>query len=362
MQWQKAVRIWILIIAGALPFTQASAQDATELHNTARNFMRSGDYANAVLVLNQAIQQEPDNYALRKDLAFAYYLRNDFNRGKGIVDPLLDKKDADAQVYQIAGNIYQARGDFGGAEKIYKKGLKKFPKSGELYNDFGELLMNLKNVDMAIKHWVKGIEMDPNFPGNYYHAATSLYYAKDPTWTILYGETFVNLESYTTRTAEVRNLLVDSYKKLFDDPAIFNNIPEDVPSKSSKKKDEKSDLDFATAFRKTMAKHVSVVMTGIEPEGLVMLRTRFLLDWYNFYSLKYPYALFDFQRKLLREGLFEAYNQWIFGPVSNQSDYKAWTSSHKQEYDAFAQYQRNNPLKLRGDEFYTDASKLGMGK
>ncbi|MCK7557971.1 tetratricopeptide repeat protein [Chitinophaga sedimenti] len=231
MQWQKAVRIWILIIASALSVTRVAAQDAAELHNTARTFMRSGDYANAVLVLNQALQQSPDDFQLRKDLAFAYYLRNDFNRAKSVVEPLLDKRDADAQVFQIAGNIYQAKGDFSGAEKTYKKGLRKFPKSGELHNDYGELQSNLKNVSAAVQTWVKGIQVDPNFPGNYYHAAVSLYYGKDPTWTILYGETFVNLESYTTRTAEVRNLLVDSYKKLFDDPAIFNNIPDDVPAK-----------------------------------------------------------------------------------------------------------------------------------
>ncbi|WP_295127708.1 tetratricopeptide repeat protein [uncultured Chitinophaga sp.] len=361
MTWQKAARIWILIIAGTFFVDRVVAQDATELHATAKNFMRSGDYANAILVLNQAIQQDPNDFQMRKDLAFAYYLRSDFARAKSIIDPLLEKREADAQVYQIAGNIYQARGDYNGAQRIYKKGLKKFSKSGELYNDYGELLLNLKNFDVALQTWVKGIELDPNFPGNYYHAATAMFYSKDPTWPIIYGETFVNLESYTTRTAEVRQILVECYKKLFDDPAIFSSIPEDVPTKGSKKNEAPKDADFAASFRKIMAKHVSVVMTGIEPEGLVMLRTRFLLDWYNFYSLKYPFALFDFQRKLLKEGMFEAYNQWIFGPVSNQSDYKAWTGTHKQEYDAFMQYQRNNPLKLRASEFY-NTSKLVVGR
>lgn len=359
MQWHKAARIWTLMIAATLFVNNSFAQDASELHNTAKTFMRSGDYANAILVLNQAIQQEPDNFALRKDLAFAYYLRSDFPRAKKIIDPLLDKRDADQQTYQIAGNIYQGNQNWDGAEKLYRRGLKKFPKSGELYNDLGELQLNLKHYDEALKTWVKGIEVDPNFPGNYYHATTAMFYSKDPTWPIIYGETFVNLESYTTRTAEVRQILVECYKKLFDDPAIFSSIPEDVPSKG--KKETTVENDFAAAFRKTMAKQVSVVMTGIEPEGLIMLRTRFLLDWYNFYSLKFPFALFDFQRKLLKEGMFESYNQWIFGPASNQADYKAWTNVHKTEYDAFTQFQRNNPLKLRSDEFYNTA-KLVVGR
>src|SRR5690606_27241403 len=97
---------------------------------------------------------------------------------------------------------------------------------------------------------------------------------------------------------------------------------------------------------------VSVITTGIEPESLIMLRTRFLLDWYNFYCLRYPYALFDFQRRLLKDGMFVAYDQWIFGPVANQAEYMAWTTLHKTDYDAFSVWQRNHPLKLREDEFY----------
>ncbi len=101
-----------------------------------------------------------------------------------------------------------------------------------------------------------------------------------------------------------------------------------------------------------MAKQVSVIATGIEPESLIMLRTRFLLDWYKFYGVKYPYALFDFQRKLLRDGMYEAYNIWLFGPAANQAEYKSWTALHKAEYDNFTTWQRNHPLKLRNDEFY----------
>jgi tetratricopeptide (TPR) repeat protein len=330
------------------------AQDSQELYNTATGFIRSGDYANAILVLNQALQQQPDNVEYRKQLGFAYYLQGDMSKAKSIIEPLLNKKEADAQLYQIAGNIYQARQEWKTAQKLYEKGLRKFPESGELYNDNGQLLMFLKIYEGGMGSWLKGIEKDPNFPGNYYNAVRAYSYTKDPVWLIIYGEIFINLESYTERTAEVRSMLIDAYKKLYNDPSLLSKAleSEDVTSKKSKHKDD--DDDFETRYKAGMGKQVSVVMQGVDPESLTMLRTRFLLDWYTFAGARFPYALFDFQRTLLKEGLFDAYNQWLFGPVSNQANFKAWATMHKPEYDTFLQYQRNHPFKLRADEYYND--------
>lgn len=349
MEWQKAAKKWTLVLAGILSVQWVIAQDNSDLQNTARTFLRTGDYANAILVLNQAIQSSPDDIELKKDLAFAYYLKGDYNRAYTVVSPLVDEKEADIHLYQIAGNIYQSKQDWKGAEKLYQRGLRKFPKSGELHNDYGDLLQNMKNFDGALRYWVKGIEVDPNFPGNYYHAARSYLWTNQPIWAILYGETFMNLESYTTRTAEIRDIVLECYKKLFDDPAIFNSVPTETSDKRNRKNSESGFMD---AYKNIMAKQVSVIATGIEPQSLVMLRTRFLLDWYNFYALKFPYALFDFQRKMLRDGMFEAYNQWLFGPSANAADYKAWTSLHKTEYDSFTKWQRDHPLKLKDEQFY----------
>ncbi|RAJ10577.1 TPR repeat protein [Chitinophaga skermanii] len=359
MEWRKLSLRYTLLMAGLLSSAFVFGQDASELANTARNFMRTGDYANAILVLNQAIQQSPSDPSLKRELGFAYYLKGDMSRAKNVIEPLLDKRDADVQLYQIAGNIYLAREEWKNAEKLYIKGLKKFPDRGELYNDYGQLQQNMRNFDGALHTWVKGIEVDPLFPGNYYNAARSYFYSKDPIWAIIYGETFVNLESYTTRTAEMRDVIIESYKKMFDDPAMFSSIPE-APVKKSKKNNAAGN-EFINAFKHSISKQISTVTTGIDPENLIMLRTRFILDWYSMNNEMYPFALFDFQRKLLKDGMFEAYNQWLFGPASNQSEYKAWTSLHKAEYDAFNQYQRNHPFKPRKGEFY-DSNTTTIGK
>jgi len=336
------------LVAGVLFSQVVVAQDAKELYNTASGFIRSGDYSNAILVLNQALQLEPDNFEYKKQLAFTFYLKGDLIKAKSVIEPLLNSKEVDVQAFQIAGNIYVGREEWKTAQRMYERAIKKYPNSGELYNDNGTLLMNFKMYDGALRSWIRGIEQDPTFPGNYYNATKTYDFSNNPLWCILYGETFMNMESFTTRTAEIRNIVLESYKKLFNDPTLFDAmLPDD-------KKGRKGNSGFVEAYKTCMGKQMSVVTGGIDPDVLVMVRTRFLLDWFNFYGMKYPFALFDFQRNLLREGMFESYNQWLFGPAANQANYKAWVGLHKQDYDAFLNYQRSTPLKPRPDEYYND--------
>ena len=121
-------------------FNHSYAQTATELRETARSFLQQADYANAVLVLNRAAQMEPANIEIAKDLSLAYYFQKDNLKALETIKPLLDREDADDQCYQIAGNIYTQLEQLKEVEKIYRKGVKKFPDSGPMYNELGELL------------------------------------------------------------------------------------------------------------------------------------------------------------------------------------------------------------------------------
>jgi hypothetical protein len=60
----------------AINTTQAQTEpgDVKSVQETAKNYMRMGDYSNAVLVLNRGLQNNSENLDLQKDLAFAYYL------------------------------------------------------------------------------------------------------------------------------------------------------------------------------------------------------------------------------------------------------------------------------------------------
>ncbi|HUR12439.1 MAG TPA: hypothetical protein VM012_13775 [Flavitalea sp.] len=319
-------------------------QDPKTLHETAKAFMRQGDYPNAILVLNRAALQDETNLDIKKDLAFSYYLHKDFVKALEIARPFADRKDADVQSYQILGMIYKAIEERKEAERLYTNAIKKFPNSGVLYNEFGEMLWSKKDFTQAVRQWDKGIEVDPNFSGNYYNAAKYYYFSADKVWGIIYGEIFVNLESYSRRTPEIKTILFDGYKKLFADPEIM--------------KQQNTRNEFAKSFLETMRKHAGVINSGVTPESLSALRTRFILEWFEKDAARFPFRLFEYQRQLLKAGMFEAYNQWIFGAAKDLSAFENWTVTHTEEYSQFNGFQKNRVFKLpSGQNYQAVASK-----
>ena len=107
-----------------------------------------------------------------------------------------------------------------------------------------------------------------------------------------------------------------------------------------------------------MNKQLSLTNKGVTVESLGAVRSRFILDWFNTYATKFPYKLFDYQRQLLQEGMFEAYNQWLFGPIENLAAYENWTKTHAPQYEALKKFQSNRVFKMPVGQYYqTVASK-----
>lgn len=124
---KKLFFLFILSIWAIAVFAQT--EDAKTLHETAKSFMRSGDFDNAVIVLTRALQQDKNSLELQKDLVMSYYLKRDYAKALEGVKALVDRDDADVVVYQLAGNVYKALEEPKECEKVYKKGLKKFPRA-----------------------------------------------------------------------------------------------------------------------------------------------------------------------------------------------------------------------------------------
>jgi hypothetical protein len=317
----------------------AQPEDPKTMQQTARSFMNAGDFDNAILVLNRALQQDKNNLELQKDLVQCYYYKKDYVKAIEGAKVLIDRDDADVISFQIAGNIYKALEEVKECEKMYKKGLKKFPKSGALHSEYGELLWAKQDYS-AIEYWEKGIEIDPGYGGNYYNAAVFYFYTKEKVWSLIYGEIFVNMESLSERGASMKQLLLQGYKeKLFAEADML-------------KGEEKNKSEFAKSYLNSMSKLSSLASKGINTETLIMIRSRFILDWFANNASRYPFRLFDFQRQLLQEGMFEAYNHWLFEPVENLAAYENWTKTNNDAYTAFSTFQKSRIFKMPAGQYY----------
>ena len=222
---------------------------------------------------------------------------------------------------------------------MYKKGLKKFPKSGPLYSEYGELLWAAKDYS-AINLWEQGIKEDPAYSGNYYNAARYYFYSKDKVWSLIYAEIFVNMESLSERGLAMKQLLFQGYKeKLFADADIL-------------KGEQNNKNGFVKAFLEGIQKQSSLTNRGVTTEILTMVRARFILDWFSGNAAKYPFRLFDYQQQLLKEGLFDAYNEWLFGATENLAAYDNWTKTHADEYNSFSAFQRTRVFRMPPGQYY----------
>lgn len=331
---QKIMLLFALIFA-LHSFAQTS--DINQLQENAKDFMRKGDYTNAVLVLNRALQIDPNNLAVSKDLIQNYLFLKENQKALELVKPLLERDDTDDQCFQLAGRIYQSLDQPKEEEKLYKKGIKKFPRSGPLYNELGELLLSQGNYE-SIKMWEKGIEFDPSYSRNYYNASKFYFLTTDKVWSIIYGEVFINMEPSGKKTPEIKELLVESYKKLFRDLNL---------EKANQDKNE-----FVGLFLQSMNKQSSLVSRGINTETLTMIRARFIIDWYSTSYKKFPFQLFTYQRQLLQEGMFDAYNQWLFASVQDLPGFQTWIGIHAADYSAFSNFQKGRIFKMPAGQYY----------
>jgi len=316
-----------------------NTNDALKIQENARNAMQRGDYPNAILMFNQAIRLEPNEVSLRRDLAYAYYLSGDANKAKAIIDEVLNTDFADEQTYQIAAAIETSLGNIKKAKSILNNGLKKFPQSATLYFSRGNQFLAESKDKNALDNFQLGISSDPSFASNYL-AIAKLMEKTQPVWSIMYYETFINLEPFTKRTAEAKNGLIASYKLYFQQ----NNVG--LPTFGGNGKTSKTTSNpFVEMYDQLINKSVSAIVNGISTESLTMLRTRIILEWKANYSINTPYTLFSYQDKLLSAGYFDAYNQWLFGAIDNSSAYGTWKQAHLKLFTDFEKWIKYHPLK-----------------
>ncbi len=339
---KKYIFIYLLLLASA-GFAQQT-QDAASLHETAKGFLKQGDYENTILVLNKALQLQPNDLEISKDLLYTYYLKRDFAKALEIGKPLAERADADVTTLQMMGLVYKAIADNKEAEKLYKKGLKNYPDAGILYSEYGDMLAE-KEPANALKLWEKGIEADPNHSSNYYYVAKQYAQSGNTLWSILYAEIFLNMESFTPRSTEMKNLLLQQYKKYF----VSGYTPPPSPPAKGRRPPA---ITFTQAVAEILNNQQSQTAYGITPETLTVIRTRFILDWYNKYGERFPFRLFEHQRQLLQEGMFEAYNFWLFGPAANLRTYQTWEQYHKDELNTFLGFVRSKVFKIPAGQQY----------
>ncbi len=321
-----------------------ATEETRDLYASARQYLQKGDYANCIMVYNQVIQLEPTNLIYRRELAHAYLLQGDLVRANKMISPLLKAEEADEETFQVACKVFAGMKKMDDAKEAINKGISKFPNAGILYKEKGDLFTTQKKYEDASKAWEKGIEKDPRYHLNYYNLTKVYYFTKKYYWAIYYGEIFVNMESFSAKSQEVKKIIYESYKFFM---AELNNVA--LEGKTNRYENPKN---FEGAVIKTFDNLRNVVTGGINIDNIAMLRIRFLLDWNKNYAMTYPSELFDYQQRMLQNGYFETYNEWYFGRLDKEKQYTNWAQQHNALMNQFDNYFRNNKMIPKDNQYY----------
>ncbi|RYD57690.1 MAG: tetratricopeptide repeat protein [Sphingobacteriales bacterium] len=345
------------LLATSLPAvaqTSWPSPEVEKLYKNARDLHSQGKLDQAITKYLQALNIAPEVTVLYRDLGQAYFLTGNNEKAKETLEPVIKSGSADEQTYQTLAATYVKLNDEKKGRKTLEEGIVKYPHSGMLYHELGLWYEKKKDrseedMEKALMAWLRGIEADPAYHINYYEAARA-YMASNrpPVWSIIYAETFINIEQQTPRSHETRAMLLAAYKRLFN--SVGKLAPPAAPAKP--KKGAPIDNGFEQAVYETYIKLAPVVSDGVTTETLTMLRTRFLMDWSLQYAQKYPVSLFYRQDQMIREGYFDIYNQWLTGRAENQAQYEAWNRYHPEDMPDFEEWLKDHSYRPVASDAY----------
>ena len=349
----KSIGFFLLLAVSPASFAQTNQEKAIEKGREAITLMDKGQFDESIKLLKEAEKLDPKNFNYPYEMAYAYYGKADYKEAIKILEKNKAHSDVNDRLFQLLGNSYDLSGNPEKALAAYDEGLKVFPNSGEIYLEKGNLLWAKEKYVEALEFYEKGIEVNPEFPSNYYRAARIYCHSTEEVWGMIYGEIFMNLERNSKRTAEISKLLYDTYKSQitavnensfsvsFSKNATITMTDAADPSKLK--------LPYGIGFYEPGLMTGLIFVKTIDQASLNQLRSGFV-DFYmnGENNKKYPTNLFDYQKKVKDAGHMEAYNYWVL-MKGDEDGFLKWQSANKEKWEAFITWFLENQMKVNNE-------------
>ncbi|MGZ4049173.1 MAG: tetratricopeptide repeat protein [Bacteroidia bacterium] len=352
----KIICTLLFIVTGQITFAQSDAEKALAKGEEAVKLMDNGKVDESIALLEEAEKLDPGNYHYPYETAYAHFLKKDYDGTITILENLKNHKDAGERLFQLLGNTYDIVGKTDKAFEIYDMGLKKFPNSGMIYLEKGNVYWGKKDYEKALPFYEKGIELDPKFPSNYYRATLIYCSSTEEVWGMIYGEIFMNLERNSARTAEISKLLYDTYKSQIKfekkNSMTVSFCQQMVMSLDNLKDTNHITLPFCMIYEPTISIAVAFEKE-IDINSLNRIRTTFLDTYFSMgHNKTHPNILFDYQNAVKNAGHLEAYNHWIL-MKGDEKAFEKWESKNEDEWNSFTKWFMENGLEVNNShKFY----------
>lgn len=354
----KTIGLLLFITVGQIAFGQTNKEKALAKGQEAINLMDNGKLDESIKLLEEAQELDPEMFDYPYEMAYANYAKEDYKSAIKILEKNTDHKDVTERLFQLLGNSYDALGKSDKAFEAYDAGLKKFPNSGMIYLEKGNVHWNKKEYDKALPFYEKGIEVDPRFPSNYYRAARIYCGSTEEVWGMIYGEIFMNIERNSKRTSEISKLLFDTYKseiKFSSDTSFSVSFSKNATININELKEPgKMKLPFGVGVYEPTLMFSMLSAKSIDINSLDIIRNTFIDNYFkNGHEKAYPNVLFSYQKQVKEAGHIEAYNHWIL-MKGDEDGFDKWHSTNKEKWDSFVTWFGDNGIKINDtNKFYS---------
>ena len=350
---KKILLLLVLSVISVSSLAQVFSEEENERIDLALSYSDSGREDEAIAIYDELIKKHPDVSGLKFEKAYCYYQKQDYKNAYKTLKPTLSAPDANPQYFAVAGNAQDMMGKPKDALKTYQAGLEKFPDSGYLHLETGNVLIGLGYTAQGVGYYEHGIEVDPGFASNYYRAAQYLF-SDYPIKSIIYAETH-NLiyDPNGPRWPEVSKLLYDAYNENihFEADTVRTTFSRDRTITIDKKDVESGasptslleqmsriarELSFSDAMNESVdAEALKAAGGQLTLAELTAIRRRFLEHFEAKEQDRYP--VFAVQRKVLDAGHWEAYNMFMLRE-GRPEEFKAWLQDHESDLLAYFEF------------------------
>ena len=338
----KLVFIFTLFSAFSFSFGQTNKEIATKKAQEAIKLMDEGKINESILILEESQKLDPESFVYPYEIAYAKYLKKEYQSAIVILEKLENYQDTEAQLYSLWGNAYDMIDQPQKAIEIYDLGIKKFPNKGLLYLEKGVVYELQKEYDKAIETYKKGVSVEPKYPSNYYRLANLYLDSNNKVPGLIYGEIFLNLERTTNRTKEMSESLYNTYKNaiVFESSTSkrVNFCNEIIIDPDKFEKDKR--LPFCMVF----GAHFILGTTQTNEFNLYSLskiRQEFIESFFKKDNKDYPNILFDYQKEMADNNIFDAYNHYIF-QMGAKEEFNSWLKTNESDYNKFVDWYTKN--------------------
>jgi tetratricopeptide (TPR) repeat protein len=353
----RRITIILLTMLTITAYGQTDKEKAYDLGMKAIKEMEAGKIKDAIELLEQSKELDPENIDYPYEIAYAHYLDKSYKDAIKILKGLTKHDKVNDRIYQMLGNCYDMEKNPAKAIETYETGLKLFPNSGILYLERGNMELVKEDYNKALDYYERGIEVQPVFSSNYYWAAKIYMSSTEEVWGLLYGEIFMNLERNSNRTAEISKLLYDTYKSQIiftSDTSMTVSFCQQMTMNFTEiSQDKEMKLPFCMIYEPTLLMSVALAKS-IDINSLDDIRTSFVENYYKMgHNKTHPNILFDYQKQIMDNGHLEAYNHWIL-MKGDEDTFSIWNGSNKDKWNSFVAWFSENPIEISDtNRFYS---------